>query len=63
MITKPIASAINIDGLDLLLYCIYGGVLCGIGYGLVFLRNGSTGGTDVVTMLIRKSILILILEV
>ncbi|WP_455794477.1 YitT family protein [Clostridium butyricum] len=54
MITKPIASAINIDGLDLLLYCIYGGVLCGIGYGLVFLRNGSTGGTDVVTMLIRK---------
>lgn len=54
MITKPIASAINIDGLDLLLYCIYGGVLCGIGYGLVFLRNGSTGGADVVTMLIRK---------
>ena len=54
MITKPIASAINIDGIDLLLYCIYGGVLCGIGYGLVFLRNGSTGGTDVVTMLIRK---------
>lgn len=54
MITKPIASAMNIDGLDLLLYCIYGGVLCGIGYGLVFLRNGSTGGTDVVTMLIRK---------
>ena len=54
MITKPIASAINIDGLDLLLYCIYGGVLCGIGYGLVFLRNGSTGGTEVVTMLIRK---------
>ncbi|POO86897.1 YitT family protein [Clostridium sp. 3-3] len=54
MITKPIDSAINIDGLDLLLYCIYGGVLCGIGYGLVFLRNGSTGGTDVVTMLIRK---------
>lgn len=54
MITKPLASVINIDGLDLLLYCIYGGVLCGIGYGLVFLRNGSTGGTDIVTMLIRK---------
>lgn len=54
MITKPIASFINIDGLDLLLYCIYGGVLCGIGYGLVFSRNGSTGGTDIVTMLIRK---------
>ena len=54
MITKPLASLINIDVLDLLLYCIYGGVLCGVGYGLVFLRNGSTGGTDIVTMLIRK---------
>ena len=38
----------------MLLYCIYGGVLCGIGYGLVFLRNGSAGGTDIITMLIRK---------
>ena len=38
----------------MLLYCIYGGILCGIGYGLVFLRNGSAGGTDIITMLIRK---------
>lgn len=39
---------------DILLYCIYGGVLCGIGYGLVFSRSGSTGGTDIITMLIRR---------
>ena len=54
MITKPLASVVNISGLDTLLYCIYGGVLCGVGYGLVFSRNGSTGGTDIITMLIRK---------
>lgn len=54
MMTKPLASYVSIDGLDILLYCIYGGVLCGIGYGLVFSRNGSTGGTDITTMLIRK---------
>lgn len=54
MITKPLASYVSIDGLDILIYCVYGGVLCGIGYGLVFLRNGSTGGTDIITMLIRK---------
>lgn len=54
MITKPLASVVNISGLDMLLYCIYGGVLCGVGYGLVFSRNGSTGGTDIITMLIRK---------
>ena len=54
MMTKPLASYVSIDGLDILLYCIYGGVLCGIGYWLVFSRNGSTGGTDIITMLIRK---------
>lgn len=53
VITKSFAYFINLDG-DLLIYCIYGGVLCGIGYGLVFLRRGSTGGTDIITMLIRK---------
>ena len=52
IITKPFSSIIKLD--DVLLYCIYGGVLCGIGYGIVFLRNGSTGGTDIITMLIRK---------
>lgn len=54
IITKPLAHLESLDNLDLLLYCIYGGVLCGIGYGLVFLRHGSTGGTDIITMLIRK---------
>ncbi|MBU5455754.1 YitT family protein [Caproiciproducens sp. MSJ-32] len=39
---------------DLLIYCIYGGVLCGLGYGLVFSRNGSTGGLDIVSMILRK---------
>ncbi|MDU1054739.1 YitT family protein [Clostridium baratii] len=52
IITKPLASFVKVD--DILLYCIYGGVLCGIGYGIVFLRNGSTGGTDIITMLIRQ---------
>lgn len=52
IITKPLSTLIAID--DFLLYCIYGGVLCGIGYGLVFLRNGSTGGVDIITMVIRK---------
>ncbi|MEG0134035.1 MAG: YitT family protein [Clostridium sp.] len=52
IITKPLSSFVKVD--DILLYCIYGGVLCGIGYGIVFLRNGSTGGTDIITMLIRQ---------
>lgn len=52
IITKPLSSLVKVD--DILLYCIYGGVLCGLGYGLVFSRNGSTGGTDILTMVVRK---------
>lgn len=52
LLTKQFSTIIQVD--DILLYCLYGGVLCGIGYGLVFLRNGSTGGTDIITMLIRQ---------
>lgn len=52
IITKPLSSLVNVN--DMLLYCIYGGVLGGIGSGLVFYRNGSTGGIDIITMVIRK---------
>lgn len=52
IITKPLSHLIKVE--DILLYCIYGGVLCGLGYGLVFSRNGSTGGTDIITMVVRK---------
>lgn len=30
------------------------GVLCGIGYALIFMRNSSTGGQDFITMAIKK---------
>ncbi|WP_297435240.1 YitT family protein [uncultured Clostridium sp.] len=52
MLTANIHINLNIS--DPLVLCIYGGVLCGIGYGLVFSRSGSTGGTDIITMAIKK---------
>lgn len=52
ILTKPLSSLVQVN--DMLLYCIYGGVLCGVGMGLVFYRNGSTGGIDIITMVIRK---------
>ena len=33
---------------------IIGGILCGVGVGLVFVSNGSTGGTDIIAMIINK---------
>lgn len=53
LLTEKLPLYVNVD--DILVYCIYGGVLCGLGYSIVFARNGSTGGMDIVTMLVRKN--------
>ena len=37
-----------------IIYSIYGGVLMGIGLGLVFRANGSTGGCDLLAIIINK---------
>jgi len=34
--------------------CILGGVMCGMGLGLVFNFKGSTGGTDIIALIINK---------
>ena len=39
---------------DLMLAAIFGGVFNGIGYGLVFRMNGSTGGFDILGAIIKK---------
>ena len=39
---------------DLMLASIYGGIFNGIGYGLVFRMNGSTGGFDILGAIIKK---------
>ncbi|HJG88246.1 YitT family protein [Barnesiella viscericola] len=33
---------------------IIGGILCGVGVGLVFVSNGSTGGTDIIAAIVNK---------
>ncbi len=40
--------------IDLIMACLYGGVTAGIGIGLVFRHNGSTGGTDIPPLVIHK---------
>jgi uncharacterized membrane-anchored protein YitT (DUF2179 family) len=34
--------------------CILGGIICGAGIGLVFNFKGSTGGTDIIALIINK---------
>ncbi|MBD8387199.1 YitT family protein [Dysgonomonas sp. BGC7] len=47
-ITEPIVKN------EPLLSGVIGGMMCGVGIGLVFSSNGSTGGTDIVVALINK---------
>lgn len=39
-----------------LLSCIYGGVLCGAGIGLLFRLGSNTGGTDILIHLVRRKL-------
>lgn len=39
---------------DIMLGSIYGGLLIGIGLGLIFMVNGSTGGTDVIARILNR---------
>lgn len=50
--TRHLAEMQIVD--DTLLAAVYGGVISGIGSGLVFRVNGSSGGTDIVAALVRK---------
>ena len=34
--------------------CVIGATLCGIGLGIVFINNGSTGGTDIIAAVVNK---------
>lgn len=39
---------------DMILSCIYGGVLHGIALGVIFSNHGSLGGTDIISMILRR---------
>ncbi|NMM61921.1 YitT family protein [Clostridium sp. P21] len=52
ILTRPISNILQIN--DELLYCLYGGVINGIGGGIVFAHNSSLGGFDIICILIKK---------
>lgn len=39
---------------NIMLNCIFGGILCGIGIGLTFSQGSTTGGTDIVSRISQK---------
>lgn len=51
-ITEPLASIQATN--DILLSAISGGILLGIGLGIVFSVDGSTGGTDLIALMLNR---------
>lgn len=49
-LTEPLPSVTN----DAMLAAIFGGIIVGIGLGLVFWGNSSTGGTGIITQVLHK---------
>lgn len=47
-----IGAQLPFYGNDLLLSSLFGGVLSGAGLGIIFIRNATTGGTDIIAKLI-----------
>jgi len=53
-ITLPITDLIVLDNLEMIVIAIMGGISAGIGYGLIYRSGFSTGGTDVIGLLLCK---------
>lgn len=49
-----IIPAVTVEEEDLILAALFGGGLTGVGLGLVFRRDGSTGGTDMLAVLLHE---------
>lgn len=52
VLTKNISSVYKIN--DIFLSTLCGGIICGIGMGIVFRCRASEGGTDIISVIIRK---------
>lgn len=52
--TKWIVPYIDINGLELIVIAVFGAVLTGIGYGIIFKTGFTTGGTDIINQILVK---------
>lgn len=53
-LTSNITNYIDLSGVDIIINCLFGGILSGIGYGLIFKHGFTSGGTDIIDQLVSK---------
>lgn len=52
--TEIFVPYLNFDDVELLVIAVFGGVLSGLGYGLIYKTNFNTGGTDIICEIVAK---------
>lgn len=53
-ITEHIVPYIKIENVELIVIAIFGAVLTGLGYGIIFKTGFTTGGTDIINQILSK---------
>jgi len=53
-LTSYLVPYINFDDVEMLVIAIFGGVLAGLGYGIIYKTNFNTGGTDIICEIVSK---------
>lgn len=53
-ITSGLIDIVNFENMELLVIAILGAVLTGIGYGIIFKSGFTTGGTDIIDMILAR---------
>lgn len=53
-LTEFLVPYIKFDNIELLVVAVFGGVLSGLGYGIIYKTNFNTGGTDIITETVSK---------
>lgn len=53
-VTSKFSLLLDVESKDKLLIAIFGGVVCGLGYGLVYKAEYTTGGTDIIIEIVKK---------
>ena len=53
-ITLPLTNMIDFENIEMIIIAVFGGLTHGLGSGLIYKSGFSTGGTDVVGLLIKK---------
>lgn len=54
LIVDDQGNALSLVGDEPFMACIIGAALCGLGLGIAFTHNGSTGGTDIIAAIVNK---------